>query len=191
MRGVNHRDAFSRERGHALEDKAARFGVDADGDFIQKNQRRAVDQADSKIQTALEAAGKIFRQLGRVRAQIGLLNQVAQVLFVFHAIKRGEKTQIFPHAQQRIKSKILRHQRNALLLRTAQFGQRLIVKHNLPLLHRLQARQQRHQRGFARAVGAEQTERFTLRHRQAHIIQRGSGRSGIAVTEIFNAYHGS
>ena len=107
----------------------------------------------------------MFGQLGAMFGQADLLQQGFQVAFVAHGIQCGEKAHIVPHREQRIKSKILRHQRNTLPLLGRQPAQRHAVKQNLPALHRQQPGQKRHQRGFARAVGAEQAQRRPFGHR--------------------------
>ena len=131
----------------------------------------------------------MFGQLGAVSGQAGLFQQGFQVVFVAHGIQRGEKAHIVPHREQGIKGKILRHQRNTLPLFGRQPTQRHAVKQNLPALHRQQPGQKRHQRGFARAVGAEQAQRRSFDYRQAHAVERVFPRFGVAIGNFLYFNH--
>ena len=189
MRGIDDGNAAAVEFGHALKNKAARLRVDADGDFVEKHHPRPVDQPDGEIEPPLQPAGKVARLLGGVRGQPAAFDQAAEIGAVFAAVKRGEKRQVVAHAQQRIEGKVLRHQRDLVARFAVETGKGGAVESDFALPAFLQAGEQRHQRGFASTVGAEQAERRAFGDVQRDIAQGVAVGLRIAVAERAHPYH--
>jgi hypothetical protein len=90
---------------------AAQNWIDARGRFVQEDELRLVHNGRRQAQTALHPARQMAHVFVFVARQLHQLQQVIQALVAAqrHAIERGGKIEVLPHAQVLVKHKLLRH----------------------------------------------------------------------------------
>ena len=154
--------------------RLAQFHVHACGGFIQNDDRWAVYQGLCHHQAALHAARQIASVGARFVFQIELEQQFVypSLVFAYAKIARLE-LQGLTHVEKRVVHQFLRHHTQAHAALVGVFARVVAHDADVALAQARQARHGRNQRGFARAIGAEQSKKLTLFHIEAHAFEGG------------------
>ena len=175
MGGDHDGGAALRQRGDAPPKRAARQRVGATGRLVEKQDFRLVQQTHRHRQPLFQAAGQLARPLLLPTAQVELVQHgfaaFAQA-FAAQAVGLAEKMQVFQHAQIAVERELLRHIADAAA-RVCGGGAHVQPGYSgFAAAGGQQAAQHAEGGGFARAVGAEQTENFAVRHVEGGVVHR-------------------
>ena len=125
-------------------------------------------------QATLHAARQIARVGARFVFQIELEQQFVYPSLVFADAKIARlELQGFAHIEKRVVNQFLWHHAQAHAALVGVFARVVAHDADVALAQACQARHGRNQRGFARAIGAEQTKKLTLFHIEAHAFEGG------------------
>ena len=161
--GPNHGHAvgaaFLQHGGDDRPEFAARQRIDADRRFVQQQQARAGQQRAGQAELLLHAAGQLARQPRGERRQAGEAQQACDARgakIVRHGIQVGEQDEIFRDAEVFVQTERLRHITDRGMHRGC-IGRHVVVQHpHAAGAGAQQTGEQSQQRGFARAVRANQ-----------------------------------
>ena len=164
-------------------------GVEAHGGFVQDQHRRIADQRLGEAHPLFVALGQVFDQPA---VHILDLHQTADFRDMFLAgelafLQLIHEVQVFPHRHVQIQRRLLRQ------IADVGLGSVGILQHvvAVDLHHTLAGRQISgeyiHGGGFARAVGAEETQDLPLVHLEADILHRTVG--AIPLREVLYLDH--
>ena len=142
--------------------------------LIQNDDGRSVYQGLRHHQATLHAARQIAGVGARFVFQIELEQQFVYPSLVFADAKIARlELQGLAHVEKRVVYQLLRHHAQAHAALVGVFARVVAHDADVALAQACQARHGRNQRGFARAIGAEQTKKLALFHIKAHAFERG------------------
>jgi predicted ATPase/DNA-binding SARP family transcriptional activator len=173
LRGEQHRDALPGELPDAVPHLDAGLRVEPGGRLVQEDHRRLPDEAHGDVQAAAHAAGirrhPPARRVGEAEAGQQVVRDLAGPLQV---PQPGHQDQVLPPGEDFVHGRELPGKADGLPHTPRLRGDVEAVDGGRPRVGLEQRGQDFHDRGLARAVGAEQGEDAAPRHVEVHAAQR-------------------
>ena len=180
---------FGPERFDAVKDRVARLRVDPDSGFVQKDQRRIVDERGGEVQAALHAARVGHRAMG------GTVFELHEPQRPTHACGEGcaaqtvnsaEEFEVFPAGQLVVHRERLR--RDTDLPADGGVGGTPAASDGYPaLIGREEAHGQIHRRALSGAVRPQQAEDLALPNLKREAVDSDKG--AVALSNVFQDEH--
>lgn len=176
-RGVEDGHALLAEPGDAFQDRVPALRIDADGRFVQHQQRRRMHQSRPDVEASAHTARQGVDAVAGPGAEVDEIQDFVDPAFqpaAGQSVEAAEEAEVLADAQVGVQGHVLRDEADELLGRPGGGAHRTARHVHGPGVGTQQPAHHSDRRRLARSVRPEQAVRLARGDAQAHVVDGGA-----------------